>query len=190
MEQRVDIQEVETFVSAAKADAAELRQSTHSLPPVNQDGSSPCPWAEPLYAKHDELRNKLQSHLHQAREYLTAVESETTKCSHDLAVITVHEDRLHRDQPRAHFSEAEARVAALYKRYQHLQAQLKELITYLDKVIQEAAPWQFPGGLPRKWPDLGTAPVRPKPGDGDTGAPSEQELDALFEMDRRAQEKR
>ena len=190
MEQRVDIQEVETFVSAAKADAAELRQSTHSLPPVNEDGGSPCPWAEPLYAKHDELRNKVQGHLSQGHEYLTAVDSEITKCSHDLAVLTAHEDRLHRDQPRAHFSEAEARVAALYERYQRLRAQLKELIAYLDKVIQEAAPWQFPGGLPRKWPDLGTAPVRPKPGDGDTGAPAEQELDALFEMDRRAQEGR
>jgi len=186
MEQRVNIEQVEQFLSAAKSKAEELSQSTHSLPPVNEDGSSECDFAEEQYAKHEELRTELQGLLAQAHEYLTAVEEAITQLGHDLAVISAHEDRLHRDTPRAHFSEAEARVAALYNRYRQLKAQIVETIEYIDQVLQEASIKRFPGGIPRKWPGLpATVPARTKAAESHAGVYAEQELDALFEMDCR-----
>lgn len=189
MEQRVNIEQVGQFLKAAKSKAEELSECTHSLPPIDADGSSECDSAEELYAKHEELRTELQGLLAQAHEYLTAVEDEITKLGHDLAVISAHEDRLHRDAPRAHFSEAEARVAALYNRYRKLKGQIVETIKYVDQALQEASTKRFPGGIPRKWPGIQTrVPGPAKAAGSNTDVDAEQELDALFETDRNARE--
>lgn len=186
MEERVNIEHVDQILTSAKGKAEELSQSTHSLPPVNEDGSSDCEFAEEWYAKHEELRTDVQGLLAQVHEYLTAVEDEITKLSHDLAVISTHEDRLHRDAPRAHFSEAEAQVAALYNRYRQLRQQIIDTIVYIDQVLQDASTKRFPGGVPRKWPGLqARVPARTKAGEASTGSQTAQELDALFDADRR-----
>ena len=185
MEERVNIGRAEQFLASAKSVAEAVDRSTHSLPRVNEDGSSDCGFAEELYARHEELHSKLQGLLGQAHEYLTAVEEEITKLAHDLTVLSTQQDRLHRDAPRSHFSEAEAAVAALYNRYQQLRDQIVETIQYLDQVLQEASTKRFPGRIPRQWPSLGGTTSGPQSPEGvDTRDTVDRELDELFEMDR------
>jgi transposase len=139
-----------------------------------------------MYAKHEELCAKLQGTLGEAHDYLVRVEDEITKLAHDLTVLSTHQDHLHRDRPRAHFSEAEAAIAALYNRYRRLRDRIVETIKYLDKVLQEASAKRFPGGIPRQGSG-GEDPVsgRQGPKEADTRAGADRELEELFELDRR-----
>ena len=191
MEQRVNIEQADQFVTSARSKADQLRQRTGELPPVNKDGSSECDFAEEWYAEHEELRSEVQGLLAQGHEYLTVVEEEITKLGHDLAVISAHEGHLHRDAPRAHFTEAEAAVAALYNRYRQLKNQIIETLTYIDQVLQEASAKRFPGRIPRKGPGLpGAAPVQGKPAEPTGRVDAGRELDALLKMDHRDHEGR
>ncbi|MHC4116586.1 MAG: hypothetical protein ACYSWO_03655 [Planctomycetota bacterium] len=186
-EQPVTVEQIEGIVTEAVSDAKALQQSSGSLPKVDQDGHSECPFAEELYAKHEELRKKVQKRLPQLHECLTVVAEQITKYGNDLVVVSTHQDRLNRDRPRAHFSEAEAQLAALYKRYLQLQDRVEQAIHFVNDVLQEASTKRFPGKIPQKWPQSGgvagasAAQTDPNPvGDGKSGA--DRELTALFEM--------
>lgn len=186
-EQPVTIEQIEGIVTGAVSDAKELQQSTGSLPKVDQDGHSECPFAEDWYANHEELRKKVQKRLPELHECLTVVAEQIRKYGNDLAVVSTHKDQLNRDRPRSHFSEAEAELAALYKRHLQLQDRLEQAILFVNDVLQEASTKQFPGKIPQKWPQLGGAPgayaaqADPNPvDDGKSGA--DRELTALFDM--------
>lgn len=189
MQEQLNIGQVEQFLALAGSKAQSLERSTGSLPPVDADGNSDCGFAEEWYAEHEALRTELQDILVQAHEYLTALEGEITKLAHDLAVLSAQEDRLHRDGPRAHFSEAEAKVADLYKCCRKLRHQLIDMIKYIDQLLQRASTKRFPGGIPRKWPGFEQdVSARHRQIETDTGNTVERELDTLFEMDRQANE--
>jgi hypothetical protein len=184
MEQEVHIEQVEQFVASAKPKAEELHRATERLPHVNEDGSSDCEFAEQMYAEHEELRTTVQDLLAEAHKYLTAVEDQITKLGRNLVVISAHEDRIHRDAPRAQFSEAEAQVAALYKRFRQAKSQIVETMKYIDQVLQQAATKQFPGRIPYKWPGLQPGiPDRPSTPEPNVPANADEELKALFAMD-------
>lgn len=186
-EQPLTIQEMQGIVTAAVSDAKQLQQSTGSLPKVDQEGDSECPFAEELYAKHEELRKKVQQRIAELHECLGVVAEQIRKYGNDLVVVSTHEDELNRDRPRAHFSEAEAQLAAVYKRYLQLQNRIEQAILFINDVLEQASAKRFPGKIPQERPQLGGAsgalaaqtdsnPV----GDGKSGA--DRELTALFEM--------
>jgi uncharacterized protein YdhG (YjbR/CyaY superfamily) len=186
-ERRFTIEQIESIVAGAVSEAKALQQSSGSLPEVDQEGHSECPFAEDLYAKHEELRDKVQKRLAELNDCLTFVAERITKVGNDLVVVSTHEDRLNRDRPRAHFSEAEAQLAALYKRYLQLQERIKQAIQFVNDVLQEASTKRFPGKIPQKRPQSGggakasSAQTDHDPvGDGKSGA--DRELTALFEM--------
>jgi len=185
------IKEIESIIGCAVLDAQKLQQSSGSLPNVDQEGDSECPFAEQLYAKHEELRKKVQRHLAKLHECLAVVDDQIREYGHDLAVVSAHKDRLNRDRPRDHFSEAEAELASLYKRCLQVRVRVEEAIRFVDEVLQQAATKRFPGRLPRDREQSG-GPVAgrgdPNPvGDGKSGA--DRELAELFEMDRSKQGK-
>ncbi len=191
-EQQLTIKEIESIVAGAVSDAQELQQSSGSLPNVDQEGNSECPFAEQLYAKHEELRKKVQRRLAELHECLAAIDEQITKYGHDLAVVSANKDRLNRDRPRAHFSEAEAELAGLYKRCLQVRDRVEQAILFVDEVLQQAATKRFPGRIPRDRPQWGGAAAGPGSsnpvGDGKSGA--DRELAALFEMDRNTQGER
>jgi len=189
--QAITIKEIESIIGVAVMDAQKLQQSTGSLPNVDQEGNSECPFAEQLYAKHEELRKKVQWHLAKLHDCLAVVDDQIRKYGHDLAVVSAHKDRLNRDRPRDHFSEAEVQLATLYKRCLQVRGQVEEAIRFVDEVLQQAATKRFPGRLPRDrqqsgGPVIGRGDPNPV-GDGKSGA--DRELAELFEMDRSRQGK-
>jgi hypothetical protein len=185
--QPITIKQIEDTVAQAVSDAQQLQRSTGSLPRVDQNGNSECPFAEQLYAKHEELRKKVQQRLAELHECLLAIDEQITGYGHDLAVVSSQKDRLNRDRPRAHFSEAEANLAGLYKRCLQVRDRIEQAILFLDEVLQQAATKRLPGRMPRDrqhWSGATVEPGSPNPvGDGKSGV--DRELEALFEIDRR-----
>jgi len=189
--QSITIKQIESIIATAVSNAQKLQQSSSSLPKVDEEGNSECPFAEQLYAKHEELRKKVQKALAKLHECLAVVDDKIRKYGHDLAVVSAHKDRLNRDRPREHFSEAEAELAALYKQCIQVRERVEEAIRFVDEVLQQAATKRFPGGFPRDRQQSGgpvVGPVDPNPvGDGKSGA--DRELAELFETDRNKQGK-
>ena len=180
--------EVESDLQAAESTAEALQRAAESLPRVDEDGHSDCPFAEELYAKKDKLQEELQGLIERLQSHHAAIEKEIAKIKNNMVVISTHQDQLHGDRPREYFSEAEAELAALYKRYVQLRDRVADGIEVVLKVLSDAWGRKYPGGKPREhpWageddPSPGQEPLMPRrpPGGAD------QELEDLFEMDRR-----
>lgn len=180
--------QVESDLQAAESKAEALQRAVQSLPRVDEDGHSDCPFAEELYAKKDKLQEELQGLVERLQSHHAAIEKEIARIKNNMVVISAQQDQLHGDRPREHFSEAEAELAALYKRYVRLRDRVADAIEAVLKVLSDACSKQYPGGKPREnpWagegdPGPGQEPLIPRrpPGGAD------QELEDLFEMDSR-----
>ena len=141
------IADVESHIREAQSSVQELLTAARQLPKIEKDGSSECPLelAKELYAKKEEAQKHAVHCQQQLYECLQWVQEQIQGCSNDLAVISAHENQLHKDRPRAHFSDAEARLAAQYNKLVKLREEIEETIEEIQKAIIEASQKQFPG---------------------------------------------
>ncbi|HUT58674.1 MAG TPA: hypothetical protein VNA25_12585 [Phycisphaerae bacterium] len=185
---RIDLADVKSCIQAARNRAAELLAAARSLPNVDDEGNSDCPFAEELYAKKEKLQREVEGLLKRLHECKADVEYLIDNCKRNLEVVSANEDMLNSDRPRDKFSEAEAALAVKYKAYVRLRERIEETIEIVDKALREAAGKRYPGKIPEEWPGTGFSP---QPTDQDQQPASEQsgadkELDDLFELDRRS----
>lgn len=171
-----NIREIEQFMEGMIAKAEKLRSAVAALPRVDKEGNSECPFAAELYAKKEKIQAEVEAGLQKLEEYLQQVEEEITRIKGDLTVVSAHQDQLHGDRAREHFSEAEVQLAALYKRYRKLRDRLQEVIEAVQKILQEAASKEWPGGKPHEDGPEDSAPPERSQG-------ADQELRDLLEMD-------
>ena len=149
---QICIAEVEKHIEKSKSDIEKLKRAMELLPKVADDGDSECPFAEQLYAEKEEALEKANASLKQLDEYRQWVEDEIGKCKNDLTVITAHQEQLHKDQPRRHYSEAEAKVAATLKHLAKVKEEIAELFEQMQESIQQASQKQYPHKIPEKYP--------------------------------------
>jgi hypothetical protein len=185
---RINLGDVENCIAAARSRAEELLRAARSLPNVDEEGNSECPFAEELYAKKEKLQGEVEGLFKRLHECKADVEYLIDNCKRNLEVVSANEDMLHSDRPRAKFSEAEAALAVKYKAYVRLRERIEEAIKIVDKALREAVVKRYPGKIPEEWPGAGFSP---QPTDQDLQPAPEQssadkELDDLFELDRRS----
>jgi hypothetical protein len=150
VEETITIAEIESFLPKAAGCIEELLRAARSLPKVDKDGSSECPFAEEWYAKKEEAQEKVSKCLKRLNKYSCWITKEISRCKNNMTVISAHQDQLNNDRPRKYFSEAEAKLAALYKRLISLLEKVKEMFTKAQEAIREAAQKQYPGKIPNK----------------------------------------
>jgi len=160
-----------------------LLQIIHSLPKVEADGSSECPFARELYAKKEKMEQQLIGRLAMLHMYLAAVEKELARCKGNLGVISAHQTMLNRDEPKRMYSEAEIAQAAEYKRYIQKRDDIRETLALVEQALAEGSPHQYPGGADRDEPGT-SVPSGFSPGAGDSsGDPSVgEELEQLLSL--------
>jgi len=187
MHEPPNIPKIEQLLEAVIGMAERLHSAVAALPDADEEGNSECPFAEDLYAAAEELRAEVESWLEQLEEHLTEVGEEIGRIKGDLTVVSAHQDQLHGDRAREHFSQAEVELAALYKRYLALRDRLEEVIEAVKEILQEAAGKKWPGGKPRRRgevdPENAPPPKRLVPLARPGGA--DQELQDLMEMEYR-----
>jgi len=149
-EENITIAEIESFLSKAAGCVEELLHAARQLPEVNEDGSSECPFAEEWYAKKEEAQEKVSQCLKQLDEYSCWITEEIGRCKNNMTVISAQQDKLNNDRPRKYFSDAEAQLAAIYKRLITLLEKVKEIFMKAQEAFREAAQKQYPGKIPKK----------------------------------------
>ena len=147
--QEMCIADVEMHLSYAKSCIQELQCAVRRLPKVDKDGSSECPFAEDIYANKEDAQKQAVHCQSQLDKSLQWIEGQIHSCSNDLAVITAHESQLHKDRPRSHFSDAEAKLAAYYNRLVKLKETVKDAFKEVQEAIIQASQKQYPGKIPQ-----------------------------------------
>ena len=172
----VDIDKVEASLGYAHRQIENLARSVQSLPEVDEDGYSECPFAEDMYAQKEEIQATLGSQLKDLYREQEAIEAEITCCKNNLVVISAHESRIHRDSVRDRYSQAEVELSALIQRLCEMKEELAKTIKVVQAALARAAEKYFPGRRPRKGGLSGALPA--------AGANGDSEMDDLWRMDQ------
>ena len=167
----VNLEEIAQFVQQAEAKIKELVRASASLPKVEGDGSSECPFAEQLYAKKAGVHAEVQGLIAQLQQYLLQLNAEIHKCTSQHGLITGNASRLHGAEARGHFSQAQLALEERHMRCVELRNRVQRALKIAEATMQAAAAKQFPGGQPRD--EFGFPAPKPRP----TGGPLEEPLD-------------
>ena len=183
--QSINLTELENCLGAAQKTTEKLLRAVRSLPKVDQNGNSECPFARELYVKKEELEKEVTALLRQLEEYQVAIEKLIQSSKQDLLVVSARADLLNGDSPRAHFSDAEGLLASAYKNYLRFRNCLHRTIKMVREVLAAAAAKPYPGPLPGSQLQMPSQPgddlVWPKPYQELGGA--DRELSSLFALD-------
>lgn len=176
---------LESFVAGTRSQAEELLRMTRSLPEVDKNGNSECPFARELYAKKEKAEQELIGRLATLHRYLSAVEQELARCKGNLVVISSRETMLNRDEAKRMYSDAEVAQAAEYKRYVEKRNRIQETLELVEQALAEERTRQFPGGAGQEIPGMGPPPGVPPTGPASVGEELEHLL-ALGPVGRKA----
>ncbi len=177
--ENVNLKEAEKALESTKKCMEDLDRSVHSLPSVDEDGNSECPFADELYAKKEELQKTLEARLKDLFEMLKAVDAEIKRCGKNLAVVTAHHHRIHGEKVRDKYSDEEFKLAARIKQLTEIREQIQKAIKAVQKALAESKARYYPGTKPDEWPgisdDSPTPPLK--------GSDADRELDDLLELE-------
>jgi hypothetical protein len=137
---------LDSYIAGIRSDAEQLKRITESLPAVDPNGNSECPFARELYARKEKAERELIGRLPMLHQYLNAVEKELARCKGNLVVISSNETRLNGDNAKRMYSDAEVAQAAEYKRWVEKRDRIQETLEFVGRVLGAARTKQFPGG--------------------------------------------
>ena len=152
---------LKSFLGLAERDVGHLQSLTNSLPVVEEDGSSECPFAEKLFAEKEEAERKVAGHVQKLNRCLVELGRELDRCRGNLQRIEVDQQSLRLTKPINEYSRA-----ALAQRDQCYHAQNdQEAVTIVlsraEAVLEAARNHKFPGREPRN--RSSSAPPLPTP---------------------------
>ena len=178
---RPDLESIGQFLESVGRLAEELFRAVRSLPRVEADGSSECPFAGELHARKEKLQQELQSRFGTLHSYREFVRSEIARCKNNLVVLRARGDMLHGDRARAEYSQAEVDASAYYERCVKMRDRIEEMVGFVQGILRAASSKQLPPGRGSTGGDQ-EAPSGPRAG----GLGSDDELEKLFDLDSRA----
>jgi chromosome segregation ATPase len=127
-----------------------LESAVTSLPHIDEQGRSECPFAETLYAQKEEHEAKVTKDVNQMIRYRRALEHEVARCQHNLARIQADSARLNHDKPRAAYSEAaEAAERACRAAIEDRDA-VSVALARASAVLEVSRRRKFPGREPQR----------------------------------------
>lgn len=169
---RITIDEVKDFLQHTSSCIEGLRSAVSMLPEVDANGNSECRFAKELYKQKEEAQRKVEACLDKLFEYAKWTDDQIRRCKNNLVVISANADRLNSDLPRRDFSEAEVKLAALYKRLIRLRVKVKKAIKLCHEAIREASS--------RRYPDDGEEAIEADSVDGCDTEPTDEQMDDLL----------
>lgn len=138
------------------------------LPPVDQNGNSPCFFAEEAYAAKEEKEEELSRNIPLRRKDQQAADEKFSKLTKQLAGFQRWAPSIETAEPRARLSDGERYASQALDKVRKQQAALAVLIDKMEWVLAKSRKVKFPGRKPRKSQPGGSgfiAPVRPRIGE-------------------------
>ena len=151
----------------------QLESAMNSLPHVEKNGGSECPFAEDWYAKKEELEKKIAFEVGRISQYLVFLEKEVQRCKGNLAKISSDATRLHHEETKDRYSDAQLKQ----ERECRLAIQDRDAVFVVlqkaEAVLKVSRTRKFPGREPQR--DPFSPPAFPggsqTPGQGGPGQP-------------------
>jgi hypothetical protein len=143
------VAEARALIQRALASAAELRRDTDTLPRVNPDGSSECPFAEDLFYRKERTAQFVRDDLRQLRDFLTSCTNHIAIGQNKIHELAHEREALNGRAAQDWFAEAELRWQAQLRNDQQVRRDLIDTIAEIEATLREAGARQFPGGDPR-----------------------------------------
>jgi len=175
--ENVNLKKAEESLKKTKKSIEDLDRSVHSLPDVDEDGNSECPFAEELYAEKEKRQKKLQSQLKEFYKIIEAIDAEIGRCKKNLTVITAHQNKINSDKIRDQYTEEEAKLAGRITQLIKIKQEVRKAIKACKKAIAEASAKHYPGRKPREYPGLeGAEPLEGK-------VKTDDEVEDIFDLE-------
>jgi len=164
----------DSVVGQGNRSIEELESLRKYLPRVSPDGRSECPFAEDPYTQKEEKEAEVERRIGVYREYARAIEEELPYTKRTVAVVEEGNERLHHEQPKDHFDQAELEAKAEYKRIVDQRQKMQDLLARMQQALDRSRSIQFPGRKPRKQfvPCSASTPLQALPLPGLPGRPS------------------
>lgn len=176
--------ELRHVLAQVSEDINGLESAMNSLPHVDNQARSECPFAEELYAQKEELERQVTEDVGRLLGYMRAIDHDIARCRNNLARIRADSAKLNRDEVRDCFSAAEE--AAQRKCREALQDKdaISIVLARAEAVLKVSRTRKFPGREPqRQFPFPGPdTPVPALPGSRVTGGDISEELDGLLSI--------
>jgi hypothetical protein len=147
--ERYSLEEARRLISRAFESAAELRRDCDGLPPMTEDGSSPCPFAEQLFYQKDKSAKFVREDLAELRRYQGDAASLARICEHKWQELSQKRSQLNYEAPAVHMRDAEEQLHKEMQQHRQMCTSLKEAISEVEATLREAERRQFPGRKPR-----------------------------------------
>ncbi len=158
--------ELRRYLAQVTASVGQLESILQSLPRVEANGRSECPFAEDLYAQKEELETQVSRAVAMLQGYLSALEKEVERCERNL-------DQIGRDSTKLNVPAAldAYNTAEQAQRDEYYQAVTDRdavvlVLSRANGVLQVSRSRKYPGKIPERDP-FGVPPkplVPPTPG--------------------------
>jgi hypothetical protein len=146
----LNLKDVNSYIYYMKGLAKDLLSKINSLPNVDKDGNSECPFAEDLYAQKDEFMEKVEQESQKMYRYLSLVEHEITRCRANLERISADAGSLNFDEAKKKYEAAMRSQESEYNEVIGKRKALIDLIKMVEETLSMARSKMFPGRKPQK----------------------------------------
>ncbi len=163
-------QHIDAELGAIRSLAGELESACSSLPRVDEEGNSECPFAEELWAKRDDLAKKLMARVPSLHEMLAEVEEQLARCRRNLNRILGDALSLSSSEAVAHYGDAERTQIAELMSWQNAWEEVDETTKLVERALSRALERPYPAGEPRERTTAGARPPDPPTGLRHVGA--------------------
>jgi hypothetical protein len=156
-EPRLDEQDFARAAAEVQHVIAQLEQAISVLPPVDQDGHSPSPDAEVLYARKDQCVAELADKFRWLQDLLVVLDCQIQRYGDMEGIVTSGAGKLHNDQAKGFFNEAGELLDLKHSSYKEIRAAIVLVLHKAEAAMEKAM------NLPKYSPPSAGAGRRPLP---------------------------
>jgi chromosome segregation ATPase len=154
---------IEAELANASKDISDLEAATSSAPYVNEAGESECPFAESLYAKKEELEEKVSGKVNVLSAYLMGFDAEKMRCQEELDRIQEDYKKLNLQETSDHYAEAVLRLTEKCRSLQESKDAVTAVLVRARAALKRSKGRKFPGRKPQQQFSLPAGPSDPSP---------------------------
>lgn len=140
--------ELRRVLAAICNDVNQLEQAINSLPAVDKNGGSECPFAAELYARKEALEEKVSHWVEELNRFLGFLENEIKRCKKNLETIGADASRLHLTETKQEYANAEFEQLSQYRSAVQDRDAVYITLMKARAVLKVSRTRKFPGGAP------------------------------------------
>ena len=143
------LSEARKLVRRAYEAATELRRDRDTLPAMDADGGSDCPFAEDLFYRKEKTAQFVRDDLRLLKGFLQSAAAHLQTCDAKLADLQRQRADLHHQSPQDWILKAETELQAQMRQHEQARRDLLAAIAEVEATLRESDARRFPGREPR-----------------------------------------